>query len=130
MTRGIATFEDQPQPDPTSIVEFTGRWPALEKPVARPLAPRLSVRRAFHLRYAFFLVGGACEPPSGTGQTALGDRAILLLLNSDMETILEWVLMFSLTMSGLCMMALIVMLVVRRWQHAGRQREKAVQRRL
>ena len=52
------------------------------------------------------------------------------LLNPDMEGLLEGVLLLSLTASGLCMLALVALMVRGRWQHEVRQREKKRRRNL
>jgi hypothetical protein len=46
------------------------------------------------------------------------------LLHSDVDGILELVLLLSLAVAGLCVMALVAMLVVGRLRHAVRQRER------
>jgi hypothetical protein len=46
-------------------------------------------------------------------------------LQPGMESILERVLLLSLAAAGICMVALIALMIIGRWQHAVRQREKA-----
>jgi hypothetical protein len=46
------------------------------------------------------------------------------------EHVLEWVLLLSLAASGLCVLSLLVMMFVGRWQHAVRQRAKRRRRAL
>jgi hypothetical protein len=47
-----------------------------------------------------------------------------VLLQPGMEELLEWVLLLSLATSGLCVLALVVMMFVGRWRHAIHQRER------
>ena len=52
------------------------------------------------------------------------------LLKPGMEDLLEWVLVLSLTTSGLCVLFLVTMTFVGRWQHKVRQRAKNRMRRI
>jgi hypothetical protein len=52
------------------------------------------------------------------------------LLKPGTEDLLEWVLLLSLTTSGLCVLSLVVMMLVGRWQHNVRQRAKNRRRRI
>ena len=52
------------------------------------------------------------------------------LLKPGTEDLLEWVLLLSLTTSGLCVLSLVVMMFVGRRQHKVRQHTKNMRRRI
>ena len=52
------------------------------------------------------------------------------LLEPGTEDLLEWVLLLALTMSGVCVLCLVVMMLVGRWQHKVRQRANNRRRRI
>ena len=54
----------------------------------------------------------------------------IALLKPGTEDLLEWVLLVSLTTSGLCVLSLVIMMFVGRWQHKIRQRAKNRRRRI
>ena len=78
---------------------------------------------AYRARPAVFALGVKA-------QSVYAATVATAFLRPGTENLLEWVLLLSLTTSGLCVLSLVVLMLVGRWQHKVRQRAKNRRRRI